>query len=177
MSIQRWPPAETKFAEFEQFLPHGRDIGSVRFERLTESNCDRVWDPLRKFPEKSSTLKRKDRAPELVEPDRNDCCIRGARGGFRTAFETQTRSRAFEPAFRKNAYNLALRDFFRCRANRGVRLAASDGNATEHAQKRVQDRFVIILLIDDVADRAGAAELQNDAIHPADMVRQKKKPA
>jgi hypothetical protein len=59
MSIQRWPPAETKFAEFEQFLPHGRDIGSVRFERLTESNCDRVWDPLRKFPEKSSTLKRK----------------------------------------------------------------------------------------------------------------------
>ena len=52
MSIERWPPAETKFTELEQLFPHPRDIGSVRFERLTESDGDRVWDSLRQFPEK-----------------------------------------------------------------------------------------------------------------------------
>src|SRR5256886_12473441 len=38
-------------------------------------------------------------------------------------------------------------------------------------------RFVIILLVDDVTDRARTSELQHERVHPTDMIRHKKKSA
>ena len=58
-----------------------------------------------------------------------------------------------------------------------MRLALADGDATNRAQNRMQNRFVIIFLVDDVADRARAGELQDEGVHPADMIRHKKKAA
>ena len=56
-------------------------------------------------------------------------------------------------------------------------MADIDRDAAGCAQKWVQNRLVIILLIDDVAYRSRAGELQNDSVHPADVIGQKKKPA
>ena len=53
-----------------------------------------------------------------------------------------------------------------------MRMAGINRNAAQHAQKRVQDRFVIILLVNDVTDRSGAGELQNEGVYPANMIGQ-----
>src|SRR5947207_684851 len=142
MSIQRWPAAETKFSELKQLLPHRRDIGSVCFEWLSECNCDGVWDSLRQFPEKFSTLKRKDRAPELVEPCRNDERIGVPRDQFVSTVQAQKRPRAFKTALRENAHDLARSDFLSRSANCRMRMAGIDRNAAKRVQKPVQNRFV-----------------------------------
>ncbi len=41
----------------------------------------------------------------------------------------------------------------------------------------MQNPFVIILLVDDVTNRPWAGELQDERVHPADMIRHKKKTA
>jgi hypothetical protein len=50
-------------------------------------------------------------------------------------------------------------------------------DATDRAQNRVKDRVMIVLLVDDVSNRARASELQDDGINPCDVVRQKQEPA
>ena len=56
-------------------------------------------------------------------------------------------------------------------------MAHIDRNAPEHTQKPMQSRFVIVLLVDDVANWARAGELKHDGIDPGDVVGQKKKSA
>ena len=56
-------------------------------------------------------------------------------------------------------------------------MSGIDRNAAEDPQKRMQDRFMIILLIDDVTDWARAGELQDEGVHPTDVIRYEKKPA
>ena len=58
-----------------------------------------------------------------------------------------------------------------------MRLALADRDATNRAQNRMQNWFVIIFLVDDVADRPGTGELQDEGVHPADMIGHEKKPA
>ena len=41
----------------------------------------------------------------------------------------------------------------------------------------MQDPLVIIFLIDDVADRPWAGELQDEGVHPGNVIRHKKKAA
>ena len=55
-------------------------------------------------------------------------------------------------------------------------MADVDWDAAERTQDRVQYRFVIIRLVDDVADRTRAGELQDESVYPADVIRHKKKP-
>src|SRR5205814_6568086 len=89
MSIQRWPPAETKLAKLEQFFTHCRNIGGLGFKWFAECDRYRVGDSLRKFGEKSSALEREDRAPELVQPSRNNKGVGMPRDQFVTALQAQ----------------------------------------------------------------------------------------
>src|SRR4029077_5297586 len=56
-------------------------------------------------------------------------------------------------------------------------MADVDRDAAERTQKWVQNRFVVILLVDDEADWARARELQDESVDPTDVIRHKKKPA
>jgi hypothetical protein len=58
-----------------------------------------------------------------------------------------------------------------------MRLTLANRDAPNRAQDRMQNRLVIIFLVDDVADRPGAGELQDEGVHPADMIRHEKKAA
>jgi hypothetical protein len=58
-----------------------------------------------------------------------------------------------------------------------MRLPAADWDAPDRAENRMQYSLVIIFLIDHVADRPWAGELQHERVHPADMIRHEKKPA
>src|SRR6266478_1158183 len=58
-----------------------------------------------------------------------------------------------------------------------MRMPRIDGDAAHQPQKRVQDRFAIKFLVDDVANWPGPGELQNHRIHPSDMVRQEQESA
>src|SRR5258708_2038134 len=50
-------------------------------------------------------------------------------------------------------------------------------NTAGRSQKRAQHRLVIKFLIDDVTNRSRASELQDDGVHPGDVIGQKKKSA
>ena len=58
-----------------------------------------------------------------------------------------------------------------------MRLALADGDATNRPEDRMQDPLVIIFLVDDVADRTWAGELQDEGVHPGDMIGHQKKSA
>jgi hypothetical protein len=58
-----------------------------------------------------------------------------------------------------------------------MRLALTDGDATNCAQNRMQHALVIIFLVDHVADRTRAGELQNERVDPTDVIRNEKKTA
>src|SRR5207247_9364259 len=89
----------------------------------------------------------------------------------------EMRSSSFQLALREHTYDLAIGDFFSSGADRLVRMADVDGDAAEHTQEWVQDRFVIILLVDDEADWARTGELQDEGVDPTDMIGHEKKPA
>src|SRR5438132_11350244 len=50
-------------------------------------------------------------------------------------------------------------------------------DATNTAKERAQRRFLIKFLIDDVTNRAGACELEDEGIDPGDVIWQKKETA
>src|SRR6266545_6707778 len=177
MSVQLRSTPKTKFAELEQFLADCGIVGGLGFERFAKGDRYRVRDALWKFPEKSSALEREDRAPELIEPNRNDLRISVTRNQFVTALQAQEHPRAFQLSLGKKTDDLALRNSFCRGANRRMRVPNIDRNATQRAQNRVQNRVVIVLLVDDVPNRARASELQNDGVNPGDVVRQSKKTA
>ena len=58
-----------------------------------------------------------------------------------------------------------------------MRMTDIDWDAAQRAQNRVQNPFVIILLVDDVTDRTRAGELQDESVHPTDVIWHKKKSA
>src|SRR4030095_14708764 len=111
------------------------------------------------------------------QPDGNDRRIGMACDQFEAALQSQQCARAFELAFREKAYDFALGNSFVRSADGCMRTAATDRDAAERPQNRMQNGFVIVLLVNDVANRAGAGELQNKSIHPADVIRHKEKPA
>ena len=56
-------------------------------------------------------------------------------------------------------------------------MTGIDWDAAQRPQNWVQNRFVIILLVDDVTNRPRAGELENESIDPTDMIRHKKEAA
>ncbi len=122
-------------------------------------------------------MERKDRSPELIEPHGDDLSLRVPRNDFITALQTQQGPPPFQFAFREHTDDFAFGDFFRSDANCSMRLALADRDATNRAQNRMQHSLVIIFVVDDVADRPGAGELQDEGVHPADVIRHKKKAA
>src|SRR6267154_81144 len=115
--------------------------------------------------------------PKLIEPDRNDRGVRVPRNDFIPALQTQQRSPTFQLALREHTHYFALVELFRSDANCSMRLTLANRDAPNRAQDRMQNRLVIIFLVDDVADRPGTGELQNEGVHPADVIRYEKKPA
>src|SRR5262249_32255394 len=99
------------------------------------------------------------------------------RNDFITALQTQERPPAFQFAFGENTHNFAIVDFFRSGAHSRMRLALANRDATNRTENRMQDPVVVIFLADDVADRARAGELQDQRVHPTDMVWHQKKAA
>src|SRR5206468_485245 len=114
---------------------------------------------------------------ELIEPDRNDLRLCVPRNHFITALQTQQCPPSFQLALWEHTHDLAIGDSFRGGAHRRVRLATTDWDTTERLQDRIQNGFVIILLVDDVADRARTGELQDESVHPTDMIGDEKKAA
>src|SRR3982750_4130651 len=96
---------------------------------------------------------------------------------FITAWQAQQPPPSFQFPFREHTYDFALRDFVRGSANCSMRLALADWNAANAAQNRMQHTLVIIFLVDDEADWPRAGELQDERIHPTDVIRHEKKPA
>src|SRR5438309_8872736 len=99
------------------------------------------------------------------------------RDQFVTALQTQQRARAFQLTLGKKADNFAIGDFFRGRANRRARMTRVARDAADESHKGLQDRLAIKFLVDDVADRSWARDLQNDRIDPGDVIWQKQKSA
>src|SRR4051794_9927118 len=99
------------------------------------------------------------------------------RNDFITALQTQQRSPAFQLALREHTHNFALVELFRSDANCCMRLTLANRDASNRAQDRMQNRLVIIFLVDDVADRPGTGELQDEGVNPTDVIRYKKKAA
>src|SRR5205807_3164643 len=97
---------------------HGRNVGGLGVEWLAESDGYRVGDSLWKLCEKSSALEREDRAPELIEPNRNDLRIGVPRDQLIAALQSQQRPYAFQLALGKNADDFGIGDFFSSGANR-----------------------------------------------------------
>src|SRR5262249_49914487 len=96
---------------------------------------------------------------------------------FITALQSQQGPSSFQFAFREHTHDFAFGDFFRSSANGSMRLAPANGDATNRAKNRMQNSFVIVFLVDDVADRPRASELQDQRIHPTDMIWHEKKAA
>src|SRR5215469_13244292 len=96
---------------------------------------------------------------------------------FITALQSQQCPPSFQFAFREHTHDFAFGDFFRSSANGSMRLAPANGDATNRAENRMQDSFVIVFLVDDVADRPRASELQDQRVHPTDMIWHEKKTA
>ncbi len=71
--------AVADFAELEQFLPHRCDVGVLRHQRPAERDRDGKGKAARPFRKKAPALKREDRAPELVQPNRHERRLRLAR--------------------------------------------------------------------------------------------------
>src|SRR5438046_2763877 len=67
--------AEIAIPKFKQFRTHRCIVGGLALEWFDKSDDDRIWDAPGKFREKSSALEREDRAPELIEPNRNNLRI------------------------------------------------------------------------------------------------------
>src|SRR5262249_41885502 len=62
-------------------------------------------------------------------------------------------------------------------ANCFARFTAVDRNGANHSQWRLQHRVPIKLFVDDESNRPGASELQNDRIHPGDVIGHKQEAA
>src|ERR1043166_6405839 len=175
MAVQFRSAAETKFAELEQFFANSRDIGSFSPKWLAERNHDGIWDPARPFFEETPALERKDRTPELIEPDRNNRCIGVARDQFVPTLQPQQCSTPFELTFRKETHNCAFRNPFGCGADGGMGIPNIYGDAAEQPQDGRQQPLLIEFARDDKADGPWARDLQHDSVHPCDVIWQKQK--
>src|ERR1043166_8321077 len=100
--------AVTELTELQQFFADCRDIGGARLQRFAERDADPIGNLFRPLREETSTLKRKDRTPETIEPDRNDRRFGVVRNQFVTAAKAKQRARALQLAFRKKADNFAV---------------------------------------------------------------------
>ena len=56
-------------------------------------------------------------------------------------------------------------------------MADVDRDAAQCPQNRMQNRFVVILLVDYVTNRTRADELQHQRVHPTDVIGYKEKTA
>src|SRR4029077_10329461 len=89
--------------------------------------------------------------------------------------QAQQNSPAFQLALRKNANDFAIGKSLRSGADRSERMAEVNWDAAERTQDRVQNRFMIIRLVDDVADRTRTGKLQDESVYPADVIGYEKK--
>src|ERR1043166_10114728 len=86
--------AVTELTELQQFFADCRDIGGARLQRFAERDAHPIGNLFRPLREETSTLKRKDRTPETIEPDRNDRRFGVVRNQFVTAAKAKQRARA-----------------------------------------------------------------------------------
>src|SRR5256885_13268402 len=84
--------AVTKFAQLQQLFADGRNVRVVRTERFAKRDRDSIRNRFRQLGKKTPALVGKDRAPKLIEPDRNDRRIRLPSYDFVTAPQPQQRS-------------------------------------------------------------------------------------
>ena len=56
-------------------------------------------------------------------------------------------------------------------------MADVDRDAAQRTQNRMQNRFVVILLVDYVTNRTRADKLQHERVHPTDVIGYKEKTA
>ena len=166
MPAQDRAPAVAAFAQLEQFLPHRRDIGFVRRERLSKFHRRRIGNSPRPFREKTLALEGKDGTPELIEPDRHDRSIRLPRDDLVTAPQPQERAGTRQLSFRKKTDDFALANLFRRLPHRIFRPARRDRNAADGAQDRMQETVPVIFLIDNETNRPRTGDQEDDARRP-----------
>src|SRR5438270_13972540 len=99
------------------------------------------------------------------------------RDQFVTALEPQKHTSSLQLTLGENTHDFAFGDFFSSGADRRIRMADVDRDAAERTQNRMQNRFVVILLVDYVTNRTRADELQHERVHPTDVIGYKEKTA
>ena len=97
------------------------------------------------------------------------------RNDFITTLQTQERPSTFQLALREHAHDLPFINLFGRSTNCSVRMALTDRDTAERTQKRMQKTFVIIFLVDDVTDWTRTGELQDEGVHPSDVIGHQKK--
>src|SRR5437660_9552746 len=161
------PLAVAALTELEQFFAHSRDVARFWVKRFSKCNGHAIRNFLRPLGEEFSALKRKDRSPKPIEPNRNDLGARMLRDQFVAAPQTQQRSRARELAFRKKTNDLASVKLLGCSANCRTRMPNVDRNATNSPQKRAEHRLMIKFLVDDGTTGTGTGGLQDEGVDPS----------
>jgi len=72
MAAVLWARLKCAFAEMEQSFTHPRDGGFIRGNRLPKGDAHRVRKAFWPFEKEAAFGEGKNRAPELIKPDRNN---------------------------------------------------------------------------------------------------------
>ena len=168
------PLAVTKLAELQELFAQHRNVRFICAERLAECDRDPVRKCLRQFRKEASALERKDRAPKLIEPDRDNRRFCFPRDDFVTTPQSQQRSDAGQFALRKQADDFPGANSGDRLAHSVLCLASGDRDATDGAQEWIQDRVSVNACIDDETNGPRAGEGKNDRVDPGDVIWQEK---
>ncbi len=110
--------ADSRTHRAQAALPHGRDVRIVGRDRFAEGDRDRIRNALRPFEKITPAFERKDRTPQLIQPDRHDGTFGGARDQFVAALQPKQHAGARQFTLRKDADDFARFDPFRRRPHR-----------------------------------------------------------
>ena len=132
-----------------QFLHRPANLRGRGGRRQWFAKCDAygIGDAARPFPEKASTGKTEDRAPDAVQVHRNDGDVDAFHDAFKPTTERQHLADARNLAFRENAHDFTVAQRFGGSAQRvnhfARALIRSDGNDLQHFGEWFDQRILV----------------------------------
>ena len=153
-------------------MTHGRHICLFGRQGFAEGDSHWIGEPLRPLAEKPTALKRKDGPPELVHPHGHDGLTALLGNDLEAFLEPQQRAGAGEFALWEYAHDLAGLEALGGGAHPVAGVRGRDRDGLEEPQDGVEDGVLVERVEDQEADRPRAADLQDDSVHPGDVVGQ-----
>ena len=166
------PRLERSLRHVEQRATHPLRRRLLGPHRRAEVNPHLQRHEPRPLPEKVAAVKREDRAPDVFQPDRHDRHPGLAGDQFVAAVQFLQRRRAGQAAFGKQAHHLARVERLHRRLDGRARLLWADRDRAQQPHAPAQDARLVNFVVDQVADRPRAGQLQHDHVDVGDMVRQ-----